>query len=255
MTPTTAARLRFDVLRSRDDIRAATGELRRRGWVEFGSPLSRSRPAAALRRLRGRPNLAPDPVKSWDVLRALEALTETTAPDLPVLDLGSVACPVLPCLHRLGYRDLHGVDLDPRVRRMPFSQEIDYRTADMTAVPSPDGSFAAITAISVIEHGLRQDALLDEVARLLRPGGAFVFSTDYWPAKIPTDGVRLFGLDWRIFSVQEIDALLDAARERDLHPVGDPGAVLRAPPPAGRRRPVSYEGRGYTFLYGALVRA
>ncbi len=251
----TSERLRFDVLRSRDDVRAAADELRRRGWVSFGSPLARSRPAAALARVLGRPSLAPDPIKSWDVLCALRALTETTAPDLPVLDLGSVACPVLPCLHRLGYRDLHGLDLDPRVRRMPFADAIDYRVADMTAAPWGDGSFAAITAISVIEHGFDQGALLDEVARLLRPGGAFVFSTDYWPAKISTDGARLFGLDWRIFSAAEIEALLDGARERDLHPVGDPRAVLRAPLADGPRRPpISYAGRDYTFLYGALVR-
>ncbi len=249
-----AERLRFDVLRARDDVRAAAAELRRRGWVDFGSTLERSRAAAAVRRALGRSPL-PDPLKSWDVLRALEAVVQTTAPRQPVLDLGSVACPVLPCLHRLGYRDLHGVDLDPRVAVMPFAREIDYRAADMTATAWPDESFAAITAISVIEHGLHRGALLDEVARLLRPGGAFVFSTDYWPEKISTDGVRLFGLDWRIFSAREVEALLAAARERDLHPVGDPLAVLRAPLANGRAtRPVSYAGRDYTFLYGALVR-
>jgi SAM-dependent methyltransferase len=233
----------------------AAEELGHRGWVNFGSPLGRSVPMAALRRLLGRPSLAPDPLKGWDVLKILDAVTETTAPQSAVLDMGSVACPVLAALRRLGYQDLHGVDLDPRVREMPFAQEIDYRQADMTATPWPDGAFSAITAVSVIEHGFDQDALLDEVSRLLRPGGVFIFSTDYWPQKISTDGVRLFGLDWRIFSSQEITRLVDAASERKLHPVGDPGACLRAPlADRESRRPVSYKRRDYTFLYGALVR-
>jgi SAM-dependent methyltransferase len=251
----TAERLHFDLLRSREDIRTATDELSRRGWVSFGSASSRSRPMAALRRLLRRPSLAPDPIKSWDVLKILEAVADSTTPESPVLDLGSIACPVLACLHGLGYSDLHGVDLDPRVREMPFAGEIDYRTADMTTAPWPDETFAAITAVSVVEHGFDQDALLDEVARLLRPGGVFIFSTDYWPEKISTDHVRLFGLDWRIFSAEEIEQLIRGARERGLYPVGDPGAVLRGPIANGRsRRPISYGGRDYTFLYGALSR-
>jgi len=250
-----AERLHFDLLVSREEIAQATGELSRRGLVEFGSAASRSRPAAAMRRILGRTNLAPDPVKSWDVLKVLEALIETTAPGSPVLDLGSVACPVLPSLHSLGYNDLHGVDLNPRVRDMPFAGQIDYRMADMNATPWPDGTFAAITAVSVIEHGFDQGALLDEVARLLRPGGVFIFSTDYWPKKISTDNMRLFGLDWRIFSAAEIEELILAARERGLHPMGEPSAVLNAPTPVSANgTPISFAGRNYTFLYGALVR-
>jgi SAM-dependent methyltransferase len=247
--------LHFDVLRRREEIELAKNELSRRGWVSFGSPLNRSLPVAALRRLVGRSSLAPDPIKCWDVLKILEAVSDTTETDAPVLDLGSVACPVLAALHRLGYRDLHGVDLNPRVLRMPFAGEIDYRTADMTATPWPDGAFAAITAVSVIEHGFDPGALLDEVARLLRPGGVFVFSTDYWPEKISTDRVRLFGLDWRIFDAEEIEELIDAAGERGLCPVGDRASTLRAPVANGASRPpVSFHHRNYTFLYGALVR-
>jgi SAM-dependent methyltransferase len=250
-----AGHLHFELLRSRADIRTATDELGSRGWVDFGSSTSRSRPAAALRRLLGRTNLTPDPIKSWDVLKILEAVVATTPPESPVLDLGSIACPVLAGLHRLGYRDLHGVDLNPRVREMPFAGEIDYRTADMTATPWPDETFAAITAVSVVEHGFDQDALLDEVARLLRPGGVFIFSTDYWPEKISTDRVRLFGLDWRIFSAEEIEELIRGARERELRPIEDPGGVLRTAIANGAsRRPISYGGKDYTFLYGALVR-
>ncbi|HXN37759.1 MAG TPA: methyltransferase domain-containing protein [Solirubrobacteraceae bacterium] len=246
--------LHFAVLGGKDEIRAATTQLRARGWVRFGSPAARSRPASAVRRVLGRDSMLPDPVKSWDVLRALQAVSESTPRDIPVLDMGCVACPILPCLHNLGYTDLHGVDLDGRVGNMPLRERIDYRTADMTATPWPDQTFAAITAISVIEHGFDQDALLREVARLLRPGGAFIFSTDYWPLKLDTDGMRMFGLDWRIFSADEIEAMLQAARGYGLHPLDDPSAILRAPlADENGSRPVSCEGRHYTFLYGALI--
>jgi SAM-dependent methyltransferase len=248
--------LHFALLRSRGDIDDAARELGRREWVQFDSNLLRSLPVAALRRLLNRPSLAPDPIKAWDVLRALRAITATTAADEAILDLGSVACPVLPCLHALGYGDLHGVDLDPHVREMPFAGAVDYRQANMTAAPWPDGTFSAITAISVIEHGFEQDALLDEITRLLRPGGVFIFSTDYWPQKISTDGVHLFGLDWRIFSAAEIEQMLEAAASRGLYPVVSPAAALRPDESRGQSEPaVAYHRRAYTFLYGALVQS
>lgn len=252
--------LGFDVLRRREQIREARKDLRRRGWVDFGSPLERSATVAAIRHRLGHENrrfgLLPDPIKSWDVLRAADAVQLVAEPDMPVLDVGSVGCPLLPCLHAIGYTRLHGLDLDPRVMEMPLAGEIDYRVADMTSTPWPDGTFAAITAISVIEHGYSQDALLGEVARLLRPGGAFIFSTDYWPQKLSTDGIRLFGLDWRIFSAHEIEELIAAAGRHGLHPVGDPSAILHAPPEReDGARPISYEGREYTFLYGVLRRS
>ena len=245
--------LHFDVLRDREEMRTATRELSDRDWLDFGHSLNWSRPALALRRLFDRPTVAPNPIKSWDVLRVLRAVTETTTPASPVLDLGSLACPVLPCLHHLGYRDLHGVDLDPGVRKMAFAAEIDYRVADMTAAPWPDGAFDAITAVSVVEHGFDQGALLDEIARLLRPGGTLIFSTDYWPQKISTEGIRLFGLDWRIFSAEEIEAFIDAAGERKLYPVGDPAGALRKSIADGKA-PIPCMGKNYTFLYGAFVR-
>ena len=105
---------------------------------------SRASPAARrfVRRLRraSAANLRPDSVKSWDVLRSLEAITRRTGPDDPVLDMGSVGCAILPALHRLGYRRLAGIDLNPQVRHMPHAGEIDYRVGDMTATEWPDGT-------------------------------------------------------------------------------------------------------------------
>jgi SAM-dependent methyltransferase len=243
----------FAVLREQAQIDSAHRELLER---ELVPPDRRPRPPlldAIVRRLapRSADNLRPDSVKSWDVLRSLNAIDSNGGPDTPVLDMGSVGCAILPALHRLGYRRLAGIDLNPQVRHMPHSGEIDYRVGDMTATGWPDGSFGAITAISVIEHGVPDEALLREVSRLLAPGGIFCFSTDYWPDKIDTSDVRLFGLPWRIFSADEIEALVETAGAHGLEPAGDPGAAIRA---AGER-PVRFEGRDYTFLFGALVRA
>jgi SAM-dependent methyltransferase len=241
----------FAVLQEREQIDAAHRQLLERGLVP---PDRKPRPLldAVVRRLRpaAAANLRPDSIKSWDVLRSLDAIGANGGPEDAVLDMGSVGCAILPALHRLGYRHLAGIDLNPQVRHMPYAGEIDYRVGDMTATEWPDGHFAAITAISVIEHGVPDDALLAEVGRLLRPGGIFCFSTDYWPEKIDTSEIRLFDLPWRIFSASEIESLLDTARAHGLQPEGEAGGAIRS---VGSK-PVHFADRDYTFLFGALVR-
>lgn len=245
--------LEFAVLRTRSEIERAEQELLRRQLLPQAPGLA-VRAAARVGKLLGRANpaveLRPDPIKSWDVLRAIEAVSSSTTEDDPVLDVGSVASAILPCLRELGFRNLTGIDLDERVLSMPHAGEIAYAVEDLTRSERKDASFAAITAISVIEHGVDDEALLAEVARLLRPGGIFVFTTDYWPEKIRTDGVRLFGLPWRIFALDEIGALLDRAAEHGLRPVSDPQSTTRAVVD----RPIRFMERSYTFLYGVLVR-
>src|SRR5437868_3039137 len=110
-------KLRFAILQGTWEIKAARRELRRRKWVRFGFKLSRSRlgirVAAAARQLGlsvSDPTLRGHPLKSWDVLRSLNAITATMSHDARILDVGSVGCPMLPALRRLGYGDLHGVD-------------------------------------------------------------------------------------------------------------------------------------------------
>jgi SAM-dependent methyltransferase len=242
----------FAVLRRRDEIDAAHRRLVERGLMPpaaNGIARVAQRAGDAARRVTGAPHLRPDPIKSWDVELALRAIEAQLGFDDPVLDMGSVGCPILPALHSLGYHDLHGVDLDPNVRRMPDGAAIDYSVQDMTSTRFADDSFAAITSMSVIEHGLDADALLTEVARLLRPGGMFLFSTDYWPDKIDTSGVRLFDMSWTIFSADEIGALIDGAGARGLAAPVDLAAALHAVD----ERPIDFADRRYTFLFGALT--
>jgi hypothetical protein len=111
-------------------------------------------------------NLYPDPRKGWDVLRLVEAISSSVQPGDPVLDFGSLASAVLPGLHTLEYRKLTGLDLDERVQAIFHSDEIEYAVEDLRQTKRPDGSFAAITAISVIEHGGRLFGLRDVFSAL-----------------------------------------------------------------------------------------
>jgi SAM-dependent methyltransferase len=245
--------LEFAVLQRRADIDAARRELEDRELLP-PRPRPAARALARLRRIFGHPNPAvdmhPDAIKSWDVLRTIEAVCSSVEREDPVLDVGSVASAVLPCLRALGYRRLTGIDVDERVRSMFHSGEIDYAVEDLTRTTRPDSSLAAITAVSVIEHGVDPESLMAEVARLLRPDGIFAFSTDYWPQKVDTDGMLLFDRPWRIFSAEEVEALLDSAAKYGLVPKSDPRSRLMEV----TERPVCFQGRSYTFLYGVLFR-
>jgi SAM-dependent methyltransferase len=229
------------VLTSSDQIRAARRRLR-----DLGCSFAPNAWARWLRRCGWRGGLdLGDRLKSWDVLRTIEFLRERVPSDQGVLDLGAYCSETLPALHRLGYTALAGLDLNPALGRMPFAESIDYRVADFLASPFADGAFAAITAISVIEHGYAPARLFPELARLLRPGGYFLASFDYWPEKIDTAGIDLFGMDWRIFSRAEVEEAVAVAARSGLAPVGP--LVLDAGDDV-----IHWGGKRYTFAWLAL---
>ena len=183
--------------------------------------------------------------KSWDVLRTLEFIEERLNKAAPVLDLGAYASEVLCGLYKIGFSDLTGIDLNPRLAQMPYNQSIRYVTGDFVHTPFPAEKFAAITAISVLEHGFRGADVFREVSRILQTGGYFVASVDYWPEKIDTQGVVFFGVDWTIFSKSELVDLIAEARRHDLVPVGE----LHFEAPEATVRCLE---RDYTFAWFAL---
>lgn len=183
--------------------------------------------------------------KSWDVWKSADFLQANLPPESPVLDLGAYRSEILPVLHRLGFTRLHGIDLNPAVRRGPHRDAVQYSVEDFYRTSFPADSFAAVTSISAIEHGLDLPRLLGEVSRILRPGGYFLCSTDYWPEKIETNGIKIFDMSWTIFSADEISVLIDSIRPLGLVPVGplEFGAVAPV---------VRHAGRAYTFAWLAL---
>jgi SAM-dependent methyltransferase len=186
-----------------------------------------------------------DPVKSWDVLLSLRAVKRNVARTEPVLDVGACSSEIPCALRRLGYRALYGIDLDARVRDMPDSDMVTWVQGDMLCTPFRDGFFSAVTATSVIEHGFDPDRLAAEVARLLRSGGIFVASTDYWPDKIDTSNVKPLGMPWTIFSADELRAFIERAGKYGLVPDGELSF-------GADERVVHYADRDYTFAWLAL---
>jgi SAM-dependent methyltransferase len=186
-----------------------------------------------------------DELKSWDVLETVRFLEDRLPKDAAVLDIGCYASEVLLALDALGFSDLNGVDFDPRVVAMPHADRIGYQVADFMKTPFEEERFGAVTAISVIEHGLNAQRLLTEISRVLRPNGFFVASFDYWPEKIATDHVRMFGLDWRIFARDEVESFVAEAAGHGLHPTGD--LIFDV-----GERAIRHAGFDYTFAWLAL---
>lgn len=188
-----------------------------------------------------------DPRKSWDVLATATFVEDRLPKEAPIVDFGAYRSEIPGVLCRLGYTDLRAVDLNPRVVHGPYPDRVRYTVGDFCATGFAPGSVAAVTAISAIEHGHSVDRVLAEAARLLSPGGYFVGSTDYWPEKVDTTGVRIFDMDWTVFSASEMADLLEGARSHGLEPAGDMDFAAGEPV-------IEHLGRRYTFAWFALRR-
>lgn len=81
-------------------------------------------------------------------------------------------------LNHVGPRDLTGTDIDPQETAMAAQVGIyrELATAAGDRIDLPDGSFDFVFSNSVLEHIENIDATLREVARLLCPGGRFIFT-------------------------------------------------------------------------------
>lgn len=160
------------------------------------------------------------PEKNWDHLAAVTTILANTNRSARILDAGAeIYSNVLPALFLYGYRELYGVNLtftDP-TRRGP----IRYIPGDLTRTPFPDGSFDAITCLSVIEHGVTLPDYFREMYRLLKPNGLLITSTDYYPTRIDTLGKVAHGTPIKIFSKPEIQAVLELARSLGFQTTGE----------------------------------
>jgi 2-polyprenyl-3-methyl-5-hydroxy-6-metoxy-1,4-benzoquinol methylase len=82
-------------------------------------------------------------------------------------------------LRRAGAASVAGVDIafDAIGYARTKAAGVDFVVADLGRIPFSDGSFEVITCFEAIEHVERQDEVLDELARVLEPGGLLLVSS------------------------------------------------------------------------------
>lgn len=214
-----------DVLRNRAEVETAVAECRR-----LGLPLHHDRP------------------KNWDALGAVSTVVNVLGTGSRVLDAGAARySSVLPWLRLYGLTELVGINLE--FDRIIRHGGVRFEPGDITATRFDEGAFDAITCMSVIEHGVPLDGFARESARLLRPGGLLIVSTDYDQQPPDTTGITAYGAPVRIFGPDGIREFVDTAAEAGLALMG--GLALHHD-----ERPVHWKRTGldYTFIRLTFVR-
>jgi SAM-dependent methyltransferase len=191
--------------------------------------------------------------KNWDHFLLQESLAATKK-EAMIADLGCGEGHTLSLLHSLGFKNVHGVDyqIGWRVRAKQLITMRREKTlkppfylhkGDITKAPFRENSYDFAVSISTLEHGVDLENFFKEAARILKPGGALLITTDYWDSKIDTNGAaHAFGLPWKIFCHEEIRNLVRIARKRGFN-LTQPGSV-----PACKDRPVAWQGESFTFI-------
>jgi SAM-dependent methyltransferase len=92
-----------------------------------------------------------------------------------VLDLGAGSCPYRQLFAHCRYETQDFAGLDEVQLRHGGYGEIDYR-CDITSVPVADGEFDAILCTEVLEHVREPIKVVQEMARILKPGGRLMLT-------------------------------------------------------------------------------
>lgn len=97
--------------------------------------------------------------------------------DARVLDVGTSTGTNLRLLTDMDYRNVTGLDPSPEAIRFCAEKGLPpVREGSITAMPFEDGSFNLVLATDVVEHVDADQEAVDEVARVLRPGGTALFT-------------------------------------------------------------------------------
>jgi SAM-dependent methyltransferase len=100
-----------------------------------------------------------------------------------------------------------------RGRLAAFGERAEVRREDCLALSFPDGTFDAVVSMETIEHLPEPDRFLDEVVRVLRPGGLLLLSTPNALVTNPTGGVPENPFHVHEFTPRELSELVGGRME------------------------------------------
>jgi SAM-dependent methyltransferase len=130
-----------------------------------------------------------------------------------VLDIGCGEGQVSRLAVRLGAERVTGVD--PTMAQLTVARERaggpEYARAEATALPFPDASFDAVVVCLVFEHIIDYRTAIAEIARVLEPGGRFVFLLNHPLLQAPNSGWVIDHINdeqyWRVgdYLVEDVD--------------------------------------------------
>jgi SAM-dependent methyltransferase len=107
--------------------------------------------------------------------------------------------------------------------RVELGVEVDWQITDSERLPFSDQSMDVVTSYSVIEHQASKQRAIEEVARVLKPGGLLAISFDVCEPELGMSYPPEYG---RALSMREFEDLVwrheafDSARDLDWN-VGD----------------------------------
>jgi len=111
---------------------------------------------------------------------------------------------------------------------VPEGAEADVKQGDALALPFADGEFDRIVAAEVLEHIWRDVDAIQELVRVLKPGGTLAISVPRWLPevinwKLSSDYHNAAGGHIRIYTAEElVDKVTKAGRPND----GTPGDAM-----------------------------
>lgn len=109
--------------------------------------------------------------------RFLSVLEKYFKPSGPTLDAGAGQGIFLSMLHRLGFTETYGVDIDDYLTLARPTREFKIADFNFDRLPWSNNFFRNVAAIEVMEHLENPYHFLREVARVLAPEGIFILTT------------------------------------------------------------------------------
>lgn len=204
--------------------------------------------------------------KNFD-LAAIYTVLDSAPKNISIVDLGcgfsKYGCVTLNSLAKAGFKNLVGIDMYvpwyarvatwiAHIRLGIYKNPYILKQGNIcqTNIPSSSVNFAIL--LSVIEHGVPLEDLMNELARIVKIEGRVYISTDYWPTDTGTGMAEMkyistgskgnVPMPWKLFNLEDIKKLIELANKA--------GFELETPMtiPAVKDRPVSWHGYNYTFI-------